>query len=393
MSPNLGQRIADWFETHWITPAYSGWLAGGLSIFFFAAATNTMAGWLYVISGVMFALLAIAAILPERSLRQIRVTRHAIEPISAGESLVVEVVLENQTNQPKTLLQVQDVIPYVLGQPISKSIEMIPAQQSYHWIYEHPTQRRGVFRWQTLQLRTATPLGLFWCRRSQTVKATAIVYPTVLPLSQCPLIDEMGRDINANVQSAYRAQGATEGVTRTLRPYRWGDSIRLIHWRTSARYGELRVRELETFTGGQEIIIGLDTEMRDRSLAGENSWEPDQFEQAVIAAASLYFYAAHHNLQVSVWTAATGVVKGKQVVLETLAATHAAEERKAERLPETPLLWLTQDTDSLTALPEGSRWILWRSPHTALPDVGVQSQRGLILQADQSLQIQLQTPI
>ncbi|MBD2463330.1 DUF58 domain-containing protein [Oscillatoria sp. FACHB-1407] len=387
MNPNLGQRIADWFETHWVTPAYSGWLAGGLSIFFFAAATNTMAGWLYVISGVMFALLAVAAILPERSLRQIRITRRAIEPISAGEPLIVELVVENQTNQPKTLLQVQDMLPYVLGQPASTAIELIPGQGSYHWVYEHPTQRRGVFRWQTLQLRTATPLGLFWCRRSQTAKATAIVYPTVLPLNQCPLIDEMGRDVNVHVQSAYRAQGATEGVTRTLRPYRWGDSIRLIHWRTSARYGELRVRELETFTGGQEIIICLDTEMR-----GETPWEADNFEQAVIAAASLYFYAVHQNLQVGVWTAATGLVKGKQVVLETLAATSATEERRAERLPDVPLLWLTQDVRSLKALPDGSRWVLWSSPHTA-SEQGAIAHSGLVIQPDQPLQIQLQTSV
>jgi len=46
----------------------------------------------------------------------------------------------------------------------------------------------------------------------------------------------------------------TEGLTRSLRPYRLGDPTRLIHWRTSARYGELRVRELEVMTGGKKLL-------------------------------------------------------------------------------------------------------------------------------------------
>jgi len=82
--PMIHQRLTDWLETHWLTPAYSGWLMAGLALFFFGAATNTLAGWLYVISGVMFALLVVAVVLPERSLRRLQLTRRPIEPVSAG---------------------------------------------------------------------------------------------------------------------------------------------------------------------------------------------------------------------------------------------------------------------------------------------------------------------
>jgi uncharacterized protein (DUF58 family) len=276
------------------------------------------------------------------------------------------------------------MLPVELGPPERKAIEVIPAQATYHWLYEYPTHRRGIYRWQTVQMRTATPLGLFWCRRDQSVKAIAVVYPKVLPLNQCPLIDEIGREVNARVQSAYRAQGATEGVTRTLRPYRWGDPTRLVHWRTSARYGELRVRELETFTGGQEIVICLDSAI---------AWHHDDFEQAVMAAASLYFYAVQNKLEVSLWTAGTGSLKGRQAVLEALAATQAGELPRAERLPELPLVWLTPNGSSLNALPGGSRWVFWpgsgRNAKTPLNS----EFSGLVVQSDQSLQLQLQAPV
>ena len=378
-------RIADWLETRWVTPAYSGWVLAGLALCFFGSAVNTMAGWLYVLSGVSFALLGMASVLSARSLLGISVRRYPIQPVSAGDQLTIELEVENQTTQPKTLLQVQDLLPFVLGQSVQASIETIPPHKSYRWVYYHPTQRRGVYRWQTVQLRTATPFGLFWCRRRREVTASAIVYPTVLPLTTCPLVDEMGQEDNTEFYSLDRRfQTATEGLTRSLRPYRFGDPTRLIHWRTSARYGELRVRELEVVRGGKEIIICLDP----------GTWRADDFEQAVIAAASLYFYAHRQQLNVKLWTAHTGLVQGERIVLEALAATEAGQEASVSNPPPIALIWLSQNPLSLSTLPTGSRWVLWPAISSPQPEILVnRNYPGLLIQNDQSLQLQLQKPL
>lgn len=396
----IANRLADWMENHWVTPAYSGWLLGGFSLFFFIAATNTLTGWLYVLSGIGLALLAIAALLPERALRDIRIQRSAIYPVSVGEVLTVEILLENTSSrQSKTLLQVWDQVSPALAEPVSQPIESIAPAGSYRWIYELPTNRRGLYRWQTLQLRTAAPLGLFWCRRSQQIKATAVVYPTVLPLSRCPLIDQMGRDSSLQFNSDRQSQATTEGITRSLRPYRWGDPTRLVHWRSSARYGELRVREMEIFTGGQELIICLD------SAADWNAHKPttghlEDFEQAVVAAASLFFYAGRQSLSAKLWTAGTGLVQGAQVVLEVLAAVQPGEEAQATRLPTVPIVWLTQNPASLAALPAGSRWMLW-TPTNSSPAWQADAQAalinrrivGLMIDPTKPLELQLQAPL
>lgn len=391
----LNHRFADWLESHWVTPSFSGWLLSGLSVFFFIAATNTLSGWLYVISGIGIALLAIAALLPERTLRKLHVWRTPIHPVSAGDQLTIEVIVENRSKRPKTLLQIQDDLPPELGTPPKKSIEQIAPTQSHHWIYCYPTHKRGVYRWHTAQLRTANPLGLFWCRRSRAVKAAAIVYPTVLPLTHCPLIDEMGQDASLLFNSDRRAQAATEGLTRSLRPYRWGDPTRLVHWRSSAKYGELRVRELEVFTGGQELIICLDSAFSWRSSLEEDPTNT-AFEQAVIAAASLYFYACHRNLSVKLWTAGTGLIQGNQVVLEALAATQAGETALAQSLPQVPIIWLTQNSLSLNALPRGSRWLLWTDSTFDAPQPeleGRQRHPGILIQGERSLQQHLQSQL
>ncbi|MBW4691457.1 MAG: DUF58 domain-containing protein [Lyngbya sp. HA4199-MV5] len=383
---NTAKRIANWLETHWVTPAYSGWLLGSLSLFFFVSATNTLAGWLYVMSGISFALLAIAAILPERMLRGIQIQRLPIAPVSVGDQLTVALTLENFTNHPKTLIQVHDFLPFVLAPPIVTAIETIAPRSTYTWRYQQTVQRRGIYRWHTVSLRTAAPLGLFWCRRSQKVPAIAVVYPTVLPLTQCPLIDDIGRGASWQFNHDRRAQATSEGLTRSLRPYRWGDPIRLVHWRTSARYGELRVRELETLTSDQALIICLDSAMPWQPFSGKgNSAEP--FEQAVVAAASLYFYATHRNLSVKLWTAGTGLIQGSQAVLETLAAVQAGEAVYAETLPDAPLLWLTQNPVGLSTLPIGSRWLLWAGEAVESP---VSTSPGILVQPHQPLQPQLQ---
>lgn len=375
-------RLNYWLETHACTPAYAGLLLAGIAFSFFAAATNTMAGWLYVISGLIIALLGLAAVLPPRTLKQIQVRRQPISPVSVGEQLTIILEIKNQSLKPKTFLQIQDILQSELGKIVETPVEVINPQSTYEWVYYQPTKKRGVYRWQEVHLRTATPLGLFWCRRSCKSPAVAIVYPTILSLTSCPLVDQIGQDDSAKTFSDRRSNAAAEDITRTLRPYRIGDPTRLIHWRTSARYGDLRVRELEVFTGSQDIVICLDS---------ANSWNFDDFEQAVTAAASIYFYAMKIQLNVKLWTAKTGLIQGNQVVLEALAATNAGEDTEGGKLPNLPLIWLTQNSISLNTLPLGSRWLLWQK--AASEKAMNNSDSGIIIDTTEPLQTQLQQPL
>jgi len=382
---NIGHKIADWLENRAVAPAYAGWLLSGMTVFFFGSATNTMSGWLYALSGGSLALLGVAAVLPGKSLRSLEVRRRTIEPVSVGDQITVELEIENRAREPKTLLQVVDILPFVLGQPIVRPIEVIDPKSIYRDTYYLEVRQRGVYRWQEVNLRTAAPLGLFWCRRSLPVKAVAVVYPQVLPLSTCPIIDRIGQEDSPQFYNRSRSQTATEGLTRNLRPYRHGDPTRLIHWRTSARYGELRVRELEVAAGGQEIIIALDSAA---------AWQPEEFERAVTVAASLYFYASKRLLNVKLWTAGTGLVSGNRVVLETLAAVNAGEDG-VENRPKLPIIWLTQNSATLSTLSLGSRWVLWplATAETGEKMLVKHELPGLEIRSDRPLELQLQDPL
>ncbi len=355
---------------------------------FLLAAANTLAGWLYVLSGIGLALLVVAAILSVRSLQDLQIERYPIYAVSAGETLPLAIKVINATSNPKSLLQILDQVPKELGQPQETVIATIPATQSYTWYYALETRQRGIYRWRTVQFRTAAPLGLFWCRRSRWAEARAIIYPTVLSLTQCPLLEQAGLEHSPQVQHQnFSPQASTTGATRSLRPYRWGDPVRLVHWRTSARYNELRTRELEIHTSQQNLIIALDS---------ASPWHPDHFEQAVIAAASLYIHAGRHQASVQLWTAASGLQQGQQRVLEVLAQVQP-QETVLSPLPSAPVVWLSQQPQSLETLPPRSCWVLWPDPVGSVASrshlLGHSPLPGLAIQADQPLQPQLQSPL
>ncbi len=378
-----GKSLTAWLETRWVMPAYAGGVLLGLTIAFFAAAINTMSGWLYAISGVMLALLLVSIWTPPRNLQGVQIHRHPIRPISAGETLAVEVVLENLAARPRVLLQVRDDVPLPFGQAPETAITALPVAKPYRWAYTCKPQRRGIYQWQTLSLRTAAPLGLFWCQRPQPAPIHATVYPEILPLKRCPLIDQLGVATGLRWQTTQQAQTANEGLTRAIRPYRWGDPTRLIHWRSSARYGELRVRELEQLTADNQVMIGLDT--RDR-------WSEATFESAVVAAASLYLYSLQHQLSVALWLPHTGILQNKHTILSALAAVMPGQQASSDRLPNQPLIWLSPAGSLTSTLPPGSQWVQWLETQPPSPTATSQSPALSIAQS-QSLIEQLQADI
>jgi len=320
-----------WLETHWVAPAYIGWVLIALALFFFAAATNTLAGWLYVMSGILLALLALSAVLVPRSLADVQIARQPMVPVSVGEVLGVTLTVTNASYQTKGLFQIMDSVPSALGEPCRTAINRLGPGQRQQWQYTLRPAHRGVYVWENVTLRSAAPLGLFWGQRQRQAKAVVTVYPQILSLQRCPLAEAPASSAWLDWQHQRTTTAASEGLTRALRPYRWGDPLRLIHWRTSARYGDLRVRELEQVTTGRQIALALDTTA---------PWLPEYFEQAVVAAASLYIYALKQGFAVTLWLPRQPAIGDRTGVLTALARVQPEPEGRADSLPKAAL-WLT----------------------------------------------------
>jgi uncharacterized protein (DUF58 family) len=120
----------------------------------------------------------------------------------------------------------------------------------------HTATRRGVFRSVRVQLRTSAPLGVFVRTRTVRVALPAPIAvaprPSIAPAVLQPVPDER---VSGGAPIVVHGGGDT---VRAVRPYAPGDAARLVHWPTSARRGEIVVREHEPPPAlGIAIVVDL----------------------------------------------------------------------------------------------------------------------------------------
>jgi uncharacterized protein (DUF58 family) len=126
----------------------------------------------------------------------------------------------------------------------------------------HVAARRGVFSVVRIQLRTSAPLGVFV--RTRTIRAPLPVSATVgpQPLKEGAILRPVHEELLATAAPMFTVGGGD--TVRAVRPYVPGDPARLVHWPTSARRGELVVREHEPPPAlGVALVVdlrGLDPE-------------------------------------------------------------------------------------------------------------------------------------
>ena len=132
--------------------------------------------------------------------------------------------------------------------------------------------RRGPVGVRGLTLERGDPLGFFTHHSPGVDAELGLVLPRFAALAARPHV----RELEASV-AAPRAGSGTEMFG--VREYRPGDPLRRIHWRSSARHGELIVREFEP-PGVQTLGIFCDpspptSEVADQiaRLAASEAWD------------------------------------------------------------------------------------------------------------------------
>ena len=132
--------------------------------------------------------------------------------------------------------------------------------------------RRGVISARAWRIHTSDPLGFFRGTRPWRDGEVALILPRFMSLEG----RRKSRELEASV-AAPRSGSGSELLG--IREYRPGDSLRRIHWRSSARRGELVVREYEP-PGIHTLGIYLDpepptTEVADQiaRIAASEAWD------------------------------------------------------------------------------------------------------------------------
>ncbi|BCJ46117.1 hypothetical protein GCM10010168_50660 [Actinoplanes ianthinogenes] len=197
--------------------------------------------------------------------------------------------------------------------------------------YPVPTNRRGIVPIGPLRVTRGDPLGLVTLARTYGEVAQVWVHPRIHLLRATPA--GMARSLDGRIDKVPHGTITFDA----LREYVVGDELRRVHWRSSAKVGELMVRE-QLDTSEPTIVVLLD----DRHAAYP---DPEAFESACEAAASIVAAAVREDLPVGlhlVTSIATGPYLDvlTEVTLQPGDLDATLRRLRAQRLGDT-LVFLT----------------------------------------------------
>jgi uncharacterized protein (DUF58 family) len=237
-----------------------------------------------------------------------------------GEDLRTTYSISNAATLPKPWLEVYN--PTDLPVPLPGRALGLRSRAQRSWIAIVPLTRRGTFRIEPMVVRTGDPFGFFEAAATVGRPTVITVFPRVVPLPRWRLA-------NAFLEGTHSAPERTLQTTplaTTVRPYAPGDSFNRIHWRSTARLGEIQVKEFD-LEQTADVWIFVDLEAAIHTGFGDVS----TVEEAMRVAASIAEDAILENRAVGLTTSARRLVsipadrgpRQRQKIMQLLAAVEA----------------------------------------------------------------------
>jgi uncharacterized protein (DUF58 family) len=312
-------------------------------------------GWkvLYVLTYVLFTLFVLSWLWARYSLRHLVFRRTtASGRVQVGEIFDERLMLDNLSVMPKLWVQIADAS--TLPGHRAGYVASMGGRKRAMWRARTTCRQRGRFMLGPVSATSGDPFGLFRRRVSLSSAQELLVLPRVLPITSFALFSG---GLPGRGRSSRRALQTTTNAT-TIREYATGDSISRIHWRSSAHYNKLMVKEFD-LDPAVDVWIFLDLHEAVQAGEGEHSTE----EYGVTIAATAAIYLLRQDLSVGV------VVNGqrreflsldrgdRQVerVLETLAVVTTGAGPELKEALSLDAFHLGRNTAAVVITPSSSR--------------------------------------
>ncbi|MBX9582991.1 MAG: DUF58 domain-containing protein [Gemmataceae bacterium] len=225
-----------------------------------AAAVLGAVGWfkslnlILLLAYAMAALLVVNGVLARLQVRRVRVFPSApAPPTHAGEEVWAAVRVRNDSARPA-------VAVWVAGGPVRLGlVERLAPGQEAELGGRRAFPRRGRHRFTRPVIGSDYPFGFVRYDRPSGEPAEVVVLPAVGAIDAEGLRRWAAHAAGDSVQNrrVLRRATADQADVRGVRPYRPGDSLRWVHWRSSARRRELMVREYDA-APTPELVLAVE---------------------------------------------------------------------------------------------------------------------------------------
>lgn len=276
-----------------------------LAWLFFLVAWNREVNLLYGMFALVSATVIVAVTLPRFALKGIEASRILPAAAFEGEEIELRVTMENLGRSTRFMVEAVDSIPAAAPHEREPLVfaARVPGRARRDFVYRLVCHKRGLYSVGPLRLRSAYPLGIAWSERDgDGSRPTLLVYPSMFEIASFPLL-ATGTFVSSGMESMERAGGSDDFFG--TREYRQGDSLRHIHWPSTARHDRLIVKEFEV-RASTEMTLILDLH-RDSSAGEERE---STLEYGVRIAASLARHALErgHTVQLTGYGGESAIV-------------------------------------------------------------------------------------
>jgi uncharacterized protein (DUF58 family) len=238
-----------------------GWQFAFMLVFIVFAAILQNINLLILLAGALAAMLFLQWRLTKRSLIGLSLTRQLPTVIEARQKFRGELILSN----PRRWLGSWLLLVTERLHPTNElSNQESPSQMQLTWNQLPPNSkrrigfdcqvpRRGRYAFEGSEISTRFPLSLMQGVLKVNNAEEIIVRPRQGELQRG--WRELLKLPSRGIQQIRSKRSGGDGEFHSLRDYRRGDSVRMIHWRTSAKRNRLVVRQLERFELRTLILV------------------------------------------------------------------------------------------------------------------------------------------
>jgi len=232
------------------------WVTIGFgAVFLVALGSMLNADRIYYMAAILLALPCVSYGLGWYALRGLKAEREMPPAAWEGEEAAIVYAVTNATRIPRFFLAVQEDLPAWI-EPLDPEPPLfnVGAGETTRVAYKVRFRKRGVYQARAFCVTAIDPLGVVAFTRSLPGEDELVVYPSPYKIQDLPLsgMDRYGwQELTTLV--FHGSSVDPDGV----RPYRPGDPLRRVHWRQTARTGQLTVIEFEEAQSLQ-LVIALD---------------------------------------------------------------------------------------------------------------------------------------
>lgn len=234
------------------------------------AAINTGNNLIYLVLAMMLSILVISIAVLDLNLRGLVLGLSIIQPVFAKSRSLLKVSL---LNKKKFMPSYSIHVTFPEGIEGQCTVPHVSSSSQVSAEIEGMFKRRGIFRYGDFSLESSFPFILFKESVRAHVGGEVIVYPEIKE------IDELIPEMIGSDYAPYVTRHGPGDEFLMIREFRYGDSMRRVQWKTSAKTGKLMVKDMGIDEPRLLTIILDNIKPLDR----------ESFEKAVSFAASLAY--------------------------------------------------------------------------------------------------------